>query len=434
MEAQPATLRTNFRNLYGDIFWYGVLAGSTIAFLSVYVARLGGNSFQISLLTAIPAIINLLLSFPSGSWLENQPLHSATTRTLFLHRLGYLVLIFLPWLFTPHWEIWAIVLVTLIMYIPGTIQAIGFNALFAAVVPPEWRAEVVGKRFAIQSFSITITSLLCGLILDRVYFPLNYQIVFAIGGLAAMFSTLAVARLIFDEEKMHARFDKQSLFKLIDFKTFWKDSQTETDASFSSNKSVLSFLSFTDLPKLLRLDLIRSPFGLFMGAYLIFYLVQYVPIPLFPLILVRLLHLTDGEISFANAIFYTSMLIGSMGISRLSNRFGHRWVLIVSGGMIFIFPLIYAVAKNAYLVWVNNLIGGVIWAGVNNGAINRLMERVPENDRPAHMALYNVVLNLGMLSGSLLGPALGESLGLREAMFIAAGLRLLGGILLCRYA
>lgn len=171
-----------------------------------------------------------------------------------------------------------------------------------------------------------------------------------------------------------------------------------------------------------------------MGAYLIFYLVQYVPIPLFPLVMVRLLHLTDGEISFANAIFYTSMLIGSMGISRLSNRFGHRWVLIVSGGMIFIFPLLFAVARNAYLIWVNNLIGGVIWAGVNNGAINRLMERVPEDDRPAHMALHNVVLNLGMLSGSLLGPALGESLGLREAMLIAAGLRFLGGILLWRYA
>ncbi|MGB9591541.1 MAG: MFS transporter, partial [Candidatus Kryptoniota bacterium] len=415
METQSTKLRANFRYLYADIFWYGVLAGSTIAFLSVYVARLGGNSFQISLLTAIPAVINLFLSLPSGNWLETQPLHSATTRTLFLHRLGYLILIFLPWLFTPHWEIWAIVFVTLVMYIPGTIQAIGFNALFAAVVPPEWRAEVVGKRFAIQSFSITVTSLLCGQILDRISFPLNYQIVFAIGGVAAMLSTLAVARLIFDKHKKDAKLGKRTDFRWINFKTFRQKSRIESVSPSPSNKSALSYLSFKDLPKLLRVDLIRSPYGAFMGAYLIFYLVQYVPIPLFPLILVRLLHLTDGEISFANAIFYTSMLIGSMGISRLSNRFGHRWVLIVSGGLIFIFPLIYAVAKNAYLVWVNNLIGGIIWAGVNNGAINRLMERVPENDRPAHMALYNVVLNLGMLSGSLLGPALGESLGLREA-------------------
>ena len=434
METPPTTLRSNFRNLYGDIFWYGVLAGSTIAFLSVYVARLGGNSFQISLLTAIPAVINLLLSFPSGSWLENQPLHSATTRTLFLHRLGYLALIFLPWLFTPHWEIWAIVLVTLIMYIPGTIQAIGFNALFAAVVPPEWRAEVVGKRFAIQSFSITITSLLCGQILDRISFPLNYQIVFAVGGVASWMSTLAVARLIFDEQKKHGKIGIRTSLQRLNIKIFQRKASIETDSSSPVNKSATPFLSFADLPRLLRVDLIRSPYGAFMGAYLIFYLVQYVPIPLFPLVMVRLLHLTDGEISFANAIFYTSMLIGSMGISRLSNRFGHRWVLIVSGGMIFIFPLLFAVARNAYLIWVNNLIGGVIWAGVNNGAINRLMERVPEDDRPAHMALHNVVLNLGMLSGSLLGPALGESLGLREAMLIAAGLRFLGGILLWRYA
>lgn len=412
MQAPSSTLRANFRYLYADIFWYGVLAGSTIAFISVYVARLGGSSFQISLLTAIPAVINLLFSLPAGNWLEGQPLLKATVSTLFSHRLGYLCLIFLPWLFPPRWEIWAIVAVTLIMYIPGTTQAIAFNALFASVVPPEWRAEVVGRRYAIQSFSISVTSLLCGQILDRIAFPLNYQIVFAIGGLAALFSTWMVARLVLNEKQA--------------------SHPAATDIPSSSHPSS----KFTPGGKFrhgLRLDLLRSSFAPFMGAYLVFYLVQYVPIPLFPLMLVRLIHLTDSEISLANAIFYISMLVGSMGVGRISNRYGHRFLLVASGGSIFIFPLIYAIAQDARLIWINNLIGGVIWAGVNNATINRLMERVPEGDRPAHMALHNLVLNLGMLIGSLLGPALGETFGLREAMLIAAGLRVIGGLLLWKY-
>lgn len=58
------------------------------------------------------------------------------------------------------------------------------------------------------------------------------------------------------------------------------------------------------------------------------------------------------------------------------------------------------------------------------------MERVPQDDRPAHMARHNLVMNLGMLSGSLLGSVLGEALGLRAAMLVAAALRLVGSYLL----
>ena len=76
-----------------------------------------------------------------------------------------------------------------------------------------------------------------------------------------------------------------------------------------------------------------------------------------------------------------------------------------------------------------SLIGGSIWGLVNGGIINRLMERVPEDDRPAHMALYNLGSQLGILLGSLAGPLFGDLLGLRTAMIASAALRLLAGIL-----
>jgi predicted MFS family arabinose efflux permease len=44
------------------------------------------------------------------------------------------------------------------------------------------------------------------------------------------------------------------------------------------------------------------------------------------------------------------------------------------------------------------------------------------------MALHNLVLNLGILSGSLLGPLLAQGLGLRHSLFLAGGLRLAAGI------
>lgn len=423
--------RANFRRLYADIFWFGVLSGSTLAFLTVYVARLGGSSLQIGLITAIPGLVNLLFSMPVGVWLQGKPLLPATVSSLFLHRLGYLVLVFLPWLFPPRGEIWAIIVTTLLMYIPGTLQAIAFNALFAEVVPPEWRAEVVGKRFAIQSFSLSAASLICGQLLDRVVFPLNYQLVFLIGALSALFSTYAVARLAVPSQKYQSLEDQPAKADLTLRKA--PVYKTEPSKPHHSLRHLDLVSAFGALRKEWRFDLLRTPFGPFMGAYLAFYTVQYIPIPLFPLVQVNLLHMSDGQISFATALFYTSLLFGSLALSRLAQHKGHRWMLVNNGAWIFIFPLLYGIARSANAIYLNNIIGGIVWAGLYNATTNRLMERVPEDDRPAHMALHNLVLNLGMLGGSLLGSVLGESLGLRSAMLLAAVLRLIGSYLLWRY-
>ncbi|MEK7786725.1 MAG: hypothetical protein AAB658_15045, partial [Chloroflexota bacterium] len=99
--------RSNFRNLYADIFWFGVLAGSVIAFLSVYAARIQATSFQISLLTGGPAVVNLLVSLPAARWLENRSLVKTTFNTAIWNRIGYWLLIPLPWLLPAAGQVWA---------------------------------------------------------------------------------------------------------------------------------------------------------------------------------------------------------------------------------------------------------------------------------------------------------------------------------------
>jgi predicted MFS family arabinose efflux permease len=76
------------------------------------------------------------------------------------------------------------------------------------------------------------------------------------------------------------------------------------------------------------------------------------------------------------------------------------------------------------------VVGGVVWGLTSGGLVTRLMERVPAGDRPAHMALHNLALNLGILGGSLLGPVLGDWLGLRSALAASGALRILAGVLL----
>jgi MFS family permease len=157
-------------------------------------------------------------------------------------------------------------------------------------------------------------------------------------------------------------------------------------------------VKLAEKPKsLVRLDLLLGPFGIFMLAYLAFYAFQYFPVPLFPIAYVDKLHMTDGMIGVGTALFYGAMMAASFRLGYVSNRYGHRRVLIVSAALFPIFPLLMALAKGAVLYYLACLIGGAVNAMLSGAVFNRLMERVPADDRPAHMTLHNMALNLGML-------------------------------------
>lgn len=419
-------MRSNFRHLYADTFWFGVLSGSAMGFLAIYAARLGASGLQISLLTAGPALLNLFFSLPAGRWLEGRALVPTSFWAAVFYRLGFLALIPLPWLFSDSHQIRGVILITLSMAVPGTLLAIAFNAMFADLVPPEWRAEVVGKRNALSAVSMTITTLICGQLLDHIQFPLNYQIVFSLGALGAALSTYHLGRLKMSStaqppvraEKPIGDLARPGMLRFLDTLRM---------------PAGLRFLARSGNKPLLRFDLFKGRFGRFILAYLLFYTFQYIPLPLFPLAYVNHLHLTDGEISLGSAIFYTVMTLISLRLRRLSTRFGYHRLLAFSAIGYSFYPLLIGLAQDARPYWLASLLGGSMWALLSASLINRLMEVVPDEDRPAYMALHNLALNLGILTGSIIAPLLADSTGLPQALIIGAGLRLVAGLLMIRW-
>ena len=393
-------LSWNLRQLYWDVIWFGILAGSTIAFQAVYAARLGASGFQIGLLSAGPAIINLIFTLPSGRWLEGKSFIKVSFRSAIWQRMGYVFLIALPWLFpSPEGQVWGLIWTTLIMSVAGTVLAISFNAMFAEVLPTEWRAHAVGRRNILLAISITVATLLSGQILDRVVFPLNYQIVFLIGATGAMLSSFHIGRVRKTEPMLNP------------------DTAKDVEAS--------GLIAHSKRRSLLRWDLLSGPFGSFMLAYLAFYAFQYFPVPLFPLAYVDRLNMSDGMIGLGTALFYGAMMVASFRLNYFSSRYGHRKVLLVSSALFPIFPLFLGLARGPELFYLGCLLGGGINAMLSGAIINRLMDRAPADDRPAHMAIHNLALNVGILAGSLLGPVSANLVGLQPALLIGAGLRLL---------
>jgi len=417
-------LKANFVHLYADVIGYGILAGSTMAFIAIYAARLGASGFQISLLTAGPAVINLFFSLPAGRWLERRSLTRVSFLTAALHRFGYLILIPLPLLLSNTAQVWIIVLITLLMSIPGTALAIAFNALLADLIPPQERSTVIGRRNALTSLAMTVAALISGQLLDTLIYPINYVILFSLGTLGGIFSTYHLWHL--KTSDIHHPRIHQPLGDLA------RPGMLRFTDSFRLPPG-LRFLTRSPNKPLLQWDMLKGSFGPLLTAYLFFYTCQYVPVPISPLYMVNGLKYSDGIISLGNSLFYVMMFITSMRLSHLTRRFNHHKVLAIGSILYCAYPFFISLAWDATLFWAASIFGGIAWALTSAGLINRLMEVVPEDNRPAYMAMHNLALNLGILSGSFLGPVLATIFGLKEALLLAGVLRLLAGLSLRKW-
>ncbi|MFH2039111.1 MAG: MFS transporter, partial [Chloroflexota bacterium] len=412
----PSEFRQNFKHLYLDMGWFGILSGSSLAFLSVYAARLGANPFQVGLMGAMPAFINLLFAIPAGQWLQKRTIGKAVFWTSVYYRFGYLLLIPLPWLFADQQQIWVLVALALLMGIPGTALAVGFNALFAEAVPASWRAHVAGIRNVILSIVYVITSILCGAILTNIPFPIGYQIVFGIGFLGAVMSSF------------HLYFVHPLLIS--------KDTSTEPEINnsipTSLKKGIRYWLNQVRL-KLSKVNIWKTPFRKTLSVLLFFHIAQFLAIPLYPLYFVNVMHLNDQQIGIGSAAFYFTGLIGSMQLARISNKWGHHKVTSLGAFLTGLYPILLFFS-HGYLQYLGiSLIGGFGWAFVGGALVNYLLEKTPGNNWPAYLAWYNIILNSAILAGSILGPILAGYVGLGIALLIIGIFRLFSGLAILKW-
>ena len=58
---------------------------------------------------------------------------------------------------------------------------------------------------------------------------------------------------------------------------------------------------------------------------------------------------------------------------------------------------------------------------------------IPSQERPAHLAWYNLALNAAALAGSLGGPLVAQGIGLAPALALVAIARILSGWAILRW-
>jgi hypothetical protein len=425
--AVPHELRRYFYHLYWDVAWFGIVAGSSQAFLGVYVARLGASPLQMGLLNAGPALIGLLFTMPAGVWLRRQRMGRAVFWSAAISRIQFLLWALLPGLLPAQTQVWSYLALVLLFTIPATVLAISFNAMYAAAVPVEYRHQVAGTRNAMLALIYVVTSLVSGRLLDVLPMTLGYQLIFALGFIGAAMSTYHLWHL--------RRVSTESILEPEKVRTSIGDLARPGDVRMVGLilRTNVGLRVFSRGLNLLRVEVLRGSYGKVVAAFFVFHFAQYLPIPVFPLFWVDVAQFSDGEIGIGTAVFHTAVLLGSLQFVRFAKRWDNRRLTAISALLLGIYPLLAAFSVDLPWLVTTSLLGGLAWSVTAGSLGNYLLEQAPEGDRPAYLAWYNLALSAAVLTGSLTGSFMADWMGLVPTLLLAAALRALSGVALWRW-
>jgi hypothetical protein len=393
-QTAPEINRVNFRNVQIDAV--GVALASTAApFLPVLLTRLGATTFQVTMLTFMPALTGFLLALPLGQFLQTRrnivPWFSAARLTvLSSYALTGIVTILLP----HAASVLGILGVWALATVPQTIVNICFSVVMNGVAGPSGRYELMTHRWSIMGFSNALSALLAGQILDRLPFPLNYQVVFitlSVGGLISYYFSSHI--ILPDNIKIEQTRRKSIIEELRDY-----------------TRHILS----------------EKPFVSYIIKRFVFLTGAALATPLLPIYYVRSLHAADSSIALISIAANTTVILGYFFWTLQSRRRGSRWVLVAAtfGGSLF--PILVGLSSQVWPVILYAGLNGIFTAGLNLCLFDEMMKTIPAAYSAKFVAVAMLLQYLSSIVAPLLAPWLSDTIGFRLSLIISGCISLTG--------
>ena len=183
----PGIQRKNFYHLVQNTLWMGLASAATARFATVYAIRVGATPLELGLLASMPAIFMMIAATGSSWWISRYKTSADAMRwPSFGLRLGFPLLFLAPFLPTEWQSVW-VIFALIVPAIPAGIQGVIFIIMLREAVNPKFLTPLFSRRQMAWNIGIAISTLAFGLWLERVVFPINYQIMYFVAtGLAVV--------------------------------------------------------------------------------------------------------------------------------------------------------------------------------------------------------------------------------------------------------
>lgn len=392
--------KRNFRNVQID--GVGVsISNVSSPFLPVFLTRLGATNFQVGLLTSMPGVTGLILALVVGRFLQTRRnIVSWYSLSRLMVILCYALTGILTLLIPKEYVIISTLAIWAFATIPQTALAVAFSVVMNAVAGPEGRYALLSRRWAIFGVTGVVGTFIVTRLINLISFPLNYAIMFMALSLGGFLSFYFSRQIQLPEQIPPPLSDSRSPM----------DGIRNYLALLRANPAFVSFST--------------KRFVYFSAVVL--------SLPIMPLYLVREIHATDAQIGTVNMAMNLVMLAGYFLWPRVSRRRGGRFVLLATSFGIMLYPALSAATHRVELIILYAGIAGLFQAGLDLVFFDELMKTVPPEYSATFVALAQSMQYLATIIAPLLGTWLANYIGLGGALWLSAGLRLLGFLLFLR--
>jgi hypothetical protein len=389
----PEMNRRNFLNVQIDAVGVG-LASAANPFLPVFLTRLGASTLQVSMLTVMPAITGLLLAIPLGQFLQSRrnivPWFSLARLTVLS---GYALTGIITFLL-PEWaSVLGILGIWALATIPQTVLTIAFSVVMSSVAGPAGRYELMTHRWSILGFTNAMTALAAGQVLDRIVFPLNYQVVFIALSLGGLVSYYFSSHLVLDDNPP-------------------PDPQPHTLKEQAS--------------EYIKLILSEKPFVTFVLKRFVFLTGAALAMPLFPIYFVRELQAADSWIALINIASNVIVIVGYFFWMRTSRRYGSHIVLLSTTFGASLYPILTGLTRSVWPIPFYAGMNGIFQAGLNLVMFDELMKRVPVQYSATFVAAAQSLQFLSSIVAPLFATWLADTYGFSVALVTSGVISLIG--------
>jgi MFS family permease len=348
-----------------------VKVGVAETYFGAFGVFLGGTPMQVGALATLPPLVGAMTQVWGMRLAERAASRrDAAVRCIQLQAALLSSLLLVQYLFGVGW--WALValigLVSLYQMTNGLLAPV-WNSLMGDLIPPTSRGEFFGYRNTWVSIVTFVSVILGGQLIhissltDRA--ALGFCAVFAIGAYSRFLSASWLARL--PDEALHV--PAESKFSFWQFIRRAKQSNFVRFALFTSAMNFAASLS---------------------GPYFAMYMLNDLRMSYY-----------EYTLAVSAVVLVQFAVMRSWG--RLSDQFGNRKILGITGALVSVNPLLWLVSSKLWFVILIQLYSGLFWAGFNLAAANFVFDAVSPQKRARCFAYQSIINGWFVFLGSVLG-------------------------------
>ncbi|MFH1630740.1 MAG: MFS transporter [Candidatus Aenigmatarchaeota archaeon] len=374
------------RNLDASVVEGSFTAASsnmTSNYITPYALYLGATNAQIGLMNAMQSLAGTLAQLPAARLPEFISRKNVWYASHIISKLIWIPIVLLVLL--PFDAVLALIALLSVYAAINSLKHPAWVSMISDIVPPNKRGEYFGKRNLISGFAGLASLLASGYILATFGFGLLFGVSVIIG-LMGVYWFSKIQEPVF-RKQFHYRHDMGINLNR------WK-------VSLKSNKSLVIFTTY----------MILATLGIAMAS---------------PFYAVHMLKVMDiGYFWYAIVITMGALaaIVSQPYWGKISDRFGDRPILIVTGVMICFIPLLWIFAANIPMLIFIMMYDGFLFGGWSLVVFNFLISACPQAKRTSYVANHAFFVGFASVAGALLGGVMTEYFGVGVIIFGLTGL------------